>query len=160
MILDLDVKEYLGDFNTKLSRWHKKDNSASEGILIKSNTLQFGLHQIINKPTHITQNSSLHIYLIFTLQPNLSAELGTQPQLTPHCYLKITYTKFNVDLIYPPSYTSKTCHYQDSNVDLVRQSIKEFDYDRALENKHVDKKVLIFSKIVLNILISFISDKV
>ena len=35
---------------------------------------QFGLHQIINEPIYILENSSLCIELIFALQPNLSAE--------------------------------------------------------------------------------------
>ena len=48
----------LGDFNAKLSQWHDKDSSTSEGISIENITSQFGLHQIINEPTHILENSS------------------------------------------------------------------------------------------------------
>ena len=59
MTLDLVSKKnpflivVLGDFNAKLSQWHDKDSSTSEGISIESNTSQFGLHQIIDEPTHI-----------------------------------------------------------------------------------------------------------
>ena len=60
----------LGDFNAKISQWHDKDSSTSEGILLESITLQFGLHQIINEPTHIFENSSSCINIIFTSQPN------------------------------------------------------------------------------------------
>ena len=35
------------------------------------------------QPTHTLENSSLFIDLIFTLQPNLSVESGTQPSLHP-----------------------------------------------------------------------------
>ena len=35
-------------------------------------------------------------------------------------------------------------------------SINEFDWDRAFANKHVDEKVLIFNKTILNILSNFI----
>ena len=70
MTLDL----VLGDFNAKLSRWHDKDSSTSEGISVENITSQFGLHQIINEPTHILENSSSCIDLIFTSQPNLSVE--------------------------------------------------------------------------------------
>ena len=38
----------------------------------------------------------------------------------------------------------------------MRRSINEFDWDRASANKHVDEKVLIFNKTVLNILSNFI----
>ena len=51
-------------------------------------------------------------------------------------------------------------HYQDSNVDLIKQSIDEFDWDRAFANKRVDKKVLIFNKTVLNVLSYFIPNEV
>ena len=76
----------LGDLNAKLSQWHDKDSSTFEGISVESITSQFGLHQIINEPIHILENSSSCIDLIFTSQPNLSVESGTQPSLHPNCH--------------------------------------------------------------------------
>ena len=70
MTLDLASKKnpyllvVLGDFNAKLIQWYDKDSSTSEGISNENTTSQFGLHQIINGPTHILQNSSSHIDLI------------------------------------------------------------------------------------------------
>ena len=93
MTLDLVLKEtpfllvVLGDFNSQLSQWHDKDNSTFEGIVVESITSQFGLHQIINEPTHILKNSSTCIDLVFTSQPNLSVESVTQPSLHPKDYL-------------------------------------------------------------------------
>ena len=143
-----------------LSQWHDKDSSTSEGISIENITSQFGLHQIINEPTHILENSSSCIDLIFTLQPNLPVESGTQPSCYPNCHHQIIYAKFNFEVLYPPPYTWEVWHYKDSNVDLIRQSINEFDWDRAFANKHVDEKVLIFNKTVLNILSNFIPHEV
>ena len=73
----------LGDFNAKLSQWHDKDTSTPEGISVESITSQFGLHQIINEPPHILENPSSCIDLIFTSQPNLSVESGSQLPLHP-----------------------------------------------------------------------------
>ena len=56
----------LGDFNAKLRQWYDKNSSTSEGISIENITSKFGLHQIINEPTHILEDSSLCIDLIFT----------------------------------------------------------------------------------------------
>ena len=67
----------LDDFNAKLSQWHGKDSSTSEGISIENITSQFGLHQIINEATHILENLSSWIDLIFTSRPNLSVESGS-----------------------------------------------------------------------------------
>ena len=126
-------------------QWHEKDSSTSEGISIENITSQFGLHQIINEPTHIPN------YLIFTWQRNLSVEPGTQPSLHPNCHHQIIYAKFNLEVLYPPSYTREVWHYKDSNVDLIRGSINEFDWDRAFANKHVDEKCLIFNRTVKHI---------
>ena len=87
MTLDLVSKNnpfllvVLGDFNAELNQWHDKDSSTFEGISVERITLQFGLHQIINEPTHILANSSLCIDLIFTSQPNLSVESDNSRQI-------------------------------------------------------------------------------
>ena len=57
----------LGDFNAKLT-------FAKSNIYIL--TSSFGFNQIINELTHILNNSSSCIDLIFTSQPNLVAESG------------------------------------------------------------------------------------
>ena len=92
--------------------------------------------------------SSSCIDQIFNSQPDLSVELGTQPSVHSNCHRQIIYVKFNLEVIYPPPYTSEVWHYQDSNVDFIRQSINEFDWSRAFANKQVYKKVLIFNKTV------------
>ena len=103
----------LHDFNAKLSQWHEKDSSTSEGLSIENITSQFGLHQMINEPTHIVQNSSSCIDLIFTLQPNLSVESGTHPYLHPNYHHQIIFAKFNLEVIYTPPFTREVWHYQD-----------------------------------------------
>ena len=90
----------LGEFNAKLSQWHDKDSSTSEGIPSKNIASQFGLHQIINEPTRILENSSACIDLIFTSQPNLSVESGTQSSLHHNCHHQIIYAKLNLEVIY------------------------------------------------------------
>ena len=111
MTLDLVSKKnlfllvVLSYSNAKLSQWHEKDSSTSEGISMENIMSQFGLHQIINEPTHILENSSSCIDLIFTSQPNLSVESGTQPSLHPNCHHQIIYAKFNLEVLYAPPYT-------------------------------------------------------
>ena len=67
MTLDLVSKKnpfllvVLGDFNAKPSQWHDKDSSTSEGISVENITSQFGLHQIINEPTHILEKILLKV---------------------------------------------------------------------------------------------------
>ena len=73
MTLDLVSKEntvllvVLDDFYAKLSQWHDKSSSTSERISVEFIPSQFGLHQIINEPTHILANLFPCIELIFKL---------------------------------------------------------------------------------------------
>ena len=69
----------LGNFNAKSSSCCKNDITATEGKAIENISSQFGLHQMINEPTHILKSSSSSIDLIFTSQPNLITESGVHP---------------------------------------------------------------------------------
>ena len=47
----------IGDFNAKFCNWYNHDKTSFECSTIESITSQFGLHQLINVPTHLLQNS-------------------------------------------------------------------------------------------------------
>ena len=72
----------LGDFNAKCTNWYNHDKTNFEGIAIENISSQCGLYQVINKPTHISENSSSCIDLIFTSQPNLITESGVHHRYT------------------------------------------------------------------------------
>ena len=71
----------LGDFSSKSSNWYNKDITSDEGKKIETVTSQNGLHQEINEPTQILNNSSSCIDLILHSQPNLLIEFGVHPSL-------------------------------------------------------------------------------
>ena len=48
----------IGDFNAKFCNWYSHDKTNFEGSTIESITFQIGLHQLINEPTYLLQNSS------------------------------------------------------------------------------------------------------
>ena len=75
-ILGLFLIIVLEDFNTKLSQLYKNDKTTTKGSKIANRTSQYGLKQIINQPTHIFNNSSPCIGLVFTSQPKLVMESG------------------------------------------------------------------------------------
>ena len=79
----------IGDFNVKSSNWHYHDKSSLEGNAFDTITKQYGVHQVIKKPTHTLDNSSNCIDLIFTSQPNLIIESGVYPSLHPNCHHQI-----------------------------------------------------------------------
>ena len=58
---------FVSDFNAKCTNWHKHDERNFEVIVIKKISLQSGLCQAINKPTHILKNSLCCIGLMWYL---------------------------------------------------------------------------------------------
>ena len=114
----------LGDFNTKSSNWYKNDQTTYEGSKIEAMTSQFGLKQLIEKPTHILRNSSSCIDLIFTSHQSLVMESDIHPSLHSNCCHQITYAKFNLKIYYPPPYQREIWHYQKANTNQIRTAIK------------------------------------
>ena len=135
----------LGDFNAKSKHWCSQDSTNFEGITIENVTSQFGLSQIITEATHILESSSSCIDLIFTTQPNLVVESGVHPSLHPNCHHQIVFAKFNLQIYYPPPYPREIWHYKQANTELIRRSITDFNWDRAILNNDVNEKVFIFS---------------
>ena len=76
----------IGDFNAKSKNWYSQDKTSFEGKTIESITSQFGLYQLINEPTHLLENSSLGIDLIFTSRLNLVVESSVHPSLHPNSH--------------------------------------------------------------------------
>ena len=84
-----DFSIILGDFNARSNSWWIGDIETSEGSGINALTTSYGFQQLISEPTHILNNSSSCIDLIFTDQPNLVNNSGTHPSLYPNCHHKI-----------------------------------------------------------------------
>ena len=146
----------IGDFNAKSKNWPEGDRSAIEGSKIEFLISQFGLSQIIKEPTHILENSSSCIDLIFTTQPNMVLESGVHHSLHQNCHHQIIFAKFNLKVYYPPPYERTIFHYSQANVDHIQQAINLFDWENAFLNTDVNAQVFIFSNTVLNILNNYI----
>ena len=142
----------IGDFNAKSFNWYSHDKTNFEGSNIESTTSQSGLHQLINEPTHLLQNSSSCIDLIFTSQPNIVVESGVHPSLHPNCHHQIIFAKFNLKIYYPPPYLREVWHYKEANADFIKRAISNFNWEKAFCDTNINKKVSLFNKAILNIL--------
>ena len=83
-ILSLTVA--LGDFNVKSQTWVKNDKTSYEGSKLDILTCSYGLHELINEPTHLLDSFPSCIDLTFTSQPNLVMESDIQPSLHPNSH--------------------------------------------------------------------------
>ena len=93
-----------GDYNARTSSWWRKDSATSEGSRIEALTCFYGLSQLISSPTHVIQNLSSCIDLIFANRSNLVRDSGLQPSLHANCHCQTTYSKLNLKTEYPPTY--------------------------------------------------------
>ena len=144
----------IGGFNVNFN-WYSQDKTSFEGKSIESINSQFGLYQLVNEPTHLLENSSSCIDLIFTSQPNLVVELGVHPSLHPNCGHQTVFPKFNLMISYPPPYSRDVWHYREVNTDLIRRAISNFNWEKAFYDTNVTKKVSIFNETILNVLSNY-----
>ena len=142
----------IGDLNAKSKNWYCHDKSSHEGNAVENVTAQFGLQQIINELTHISNASSSCIDLIFTSQPNLITDSRVHSSLHRNCHHQIVFAKLNLHIVYPPPCLREIWHYREANTGLIRRAIKEFNWERAFSNPSVNEKVDIFNRTILNIL--------
>ena len=148
--------EVIVDFNAKSCNWYSHDKTSFEGSTIESINSQFGLYQLINEPTHLLQNSSSFIDLIFTSQPNIVVESGVPPSLYTNCHHQTIFARFNLKIYYLPSYLTEVWHYKEANADLIKRAISNFNWEKAFSNTNINEKVSLFNKTILNILNNYI----
>ena len=86
------------DFNAKSSNLSSNDTTTAEGVQLDYLTSLYGMKQVITEPTHILENSSSCIDLIFSNQPNLIMDSAVDPTLHSKCHHQIMYAKLNLKL--------------------------------------------------------------
>ena len=115
--LNPDLLLITGDFNGRSSSWWSGDVDNIEGARLESITSFYGLHQIINEPTHILPSSSSCIDLIFIYLPNMITNSGVHPSLHQNCHHQIIFAKVNIKIFYPPPYKHLVWDYCNANVE-------------------------------------------
>ena len=131
----------ISDFNARSSSWCISDKSNYKGTKIDCLTSEYDLKQIISERTHLLDNSSSCIELIFTSQPNLMIDEGAHPPLHANCHHQIVYAKFNLKIHYPPPYEREVLHFQKAEINLIRTAMNEFNWERTFFNLDINKMV-------------------
>ena len=129
----------IGDFNAKSCNWSSNDTITSEGAQIDSITFLYGMKELISEPTHILQQSSVFIDLIFTNQPNIAMDSGGDSSLHPKCHHQIIYSKLNLKIEYPPTDIRKIWNYNRAETDLINRAIENCDWSSLFlgKNEHL-----------------------
>ena len=110
------------------------------------------MKQLILEPTHILQQSSSSIDLIFTNLPNIV--INSSPH--PKCHHQIIYSKLNLKTEYPPPYIRKVWNYNRAETDLINRAIENCDWPSLFLGKNIHQQVEIFNKTLVNIFHNYI----
>ena len=73
--------------------------------------------------------------------------------LYPNSHHQIIFAKFDLRIFYPPPYERNV---KQSNIELIRRAIDNFDWNRALDNVSPNGQVSVFNNTILNIISNFI----
>ena len=98
---------FTGEFNARCSGWWKNDITNTPGQEIDSLTSSAGYAQIIDKPTHVSNNSMSCIDLMFCANKNVISNHGVDFTIFEKCYHNIIYGKINILVPFPPVSTSE-----------------------------------------------------
>ena len=85
----------IGDFNAKSHNWQKDDKTTASGSKLEITTSHYGRTQIVNEPTHILEDSSSNINLVFASQPNMALDIVAHSLLHPNYHHQIVFANFD-----------------------------------------------------------------
>ena len=83
-------------------------------------------------------------------------ESGVHSSPHSNCHHQIILAKFNLEVVYTPSYVREVWHYKDANTEIIRRAINELNWQRPFLNTKFNEKVDIFNITILDILSNFI----
>ena len=153
------ISLYVGDFNARNSDWWANDIRNTQGIEIADLATQYGLSQIIDKPTHILPNSASCNDLIFTCEPNFIVDSSVHPSLFPRCHHQLIYAKIKFKMYYPPTYTRRMWDFSRADTAGIRQAMSGVDWKNSFSDLIVHEKVAFLTDCILNICRNFVPNK-
>ena len=148
-----------GDFNARCSRWWENDITNLTGEEIDTLTSSAGYAQIIDKPTHILNNSMSCIDLIFCTNKNITSNHGVDVSIFDKCHHNIIFGKFDIRVPLPPTFVRKVWDYSKANVEHIKKAISNFNWHNAFKDLSVDEKVVLLNGTLLNIFRNYIPNK-
>ena len=129
------------------------------GCGIDTLTSSAGYKQIINKPTHIVNNSSSCIDLILCKNLNLLSNYGVDLSLFEKCHHNTIFGKVSIRIPLLPSYVRQVLDYSSANAKNIQKAVRNFDCKKAFGNLSVDRKVDLLNETLLNIFRNYIPNK-
>ena len=83
-------------------------------------------------------------------------ESGVHSLLHASCHHHIKFAEFNLKIHCRPPYEWEVWHYQNTNVDQIRQATSQFPWDNRFANINVNEQVQLFTETTQNIISTYI----
>ena len=119
------------------------------GTILENLTSLYGMKQLISVPTHILQQSSSCINLIFFNKANVVIDFGNHPSLHLNCHHQVKFCKHNLKIEYLPPYAHEVWDYGKAQTDLINCSIDQFDWFNIFLDKNIIEQVILFNQDIL-----------
>ena len=157
---DATLSVITGDFNAESSRWWRLGKDNAEGREINPLTSACGYSQLINKPTHVTKESSSCIYLIFAASPNLIRETGVELSIFEKCHHNLIYRIIAFKVPLPPPYLIEVWDNKNTNVNHIQSAVSSIDWEFSFRGANVNKNVDISNECLKDIFNNFIPNRI
>ena len=95
------------------------------------NTSSAGYSQIIDKPTHIANNSMSYVDLIFCTKANVVSKHGVDVSIFEKYDHNITFGKTDIRLPLPLVYVQLVQDYTKANAKNIKKAISNFNCNKA-----------------------------
>ena len=154
------ISLFLGDFNARNSEWWTGDITNTQGKDIGDLSAQYGLHQLIDEPTHILPESSSCIDLIFSSSEALIMDSGVLPSLYPRCHHQVPFVKVNFKIKFPPAYQRKIWDFSRADPRVIKRAVDGLDWEGAFVGLSVDQRVSFLSDCILNIFSNLVPSRI
>ena len=99
------------------------------------------------------------IDLIFWTNQSVISNHGVDVSIFDKCHRNIIYSKIIICVPLPPTYVREFWDHKKANIENIKKSISNFDWNKAFEILPVDEKVDVLNKTLLNIFRNYISNK-
>ena len=113
---------FTGDFDARCSKWWKNGITNSTGQEIDSVASSAGHKQIIDKRTHVINNSTSCIDLIFCTNQNVISNYGVDVSTFKKCHHNIIHGKIDIRVPFPPVYVREVRDFNKANVENIKKS--------------------------------------
>ena len=158
--VNVTLSVIIGDFNAKLPRWWSLDKDNAEGRKINSSTSTCGFSHLINKPTHVTKESSSCIDLIFTTSANLIRETGVKLSAFEKCHHNLIHGVIDFKVPPPPPYLIEVGDFKNANVSHIQSAVSSIERDFLFRGANFNKDVDILNECLKNIFCNFIPNRI